>query len=80
MTTPDGLILGQPTPGGNIGYDLNLNNKSTNTLNHIVATDTVPSPATIAFFSAPAGVSCSGLGTNTLTCTSAQLSAGSSST
>ena len=49
---------------------------STNTLNHIVASDTVPSPATVVFFSAPPGVSCSGLGTNTLTCTSSQLTAG----
>ncbi len=71
-----GLILGAPTPGGNIGYRLNLNNTSTNTLNHIVISDSVPSPATVAFFSAPTGVSCSGLGSNTLTCTSAQLAAG----
>jgi uncharacterized repeat protein (TIGR01451 family) len=72
----NGLILGQPTPGGNIGYRLNLNNQSTNTLNHIVISDTVPGTASVVFFSAPTGVSCSGQGTNTLTCTSSQLTAG----
>jgi uncharacterized repeat protein (TIGR01451 family) len=73
----DGLILGQPTPGGNIGYDLNVNNTSTNTLNHILFTDTIPSPATIDFINAPPGVSCSGSGTNTLSCSSTQLAASS---
>jgi len=70
------LILGTPTPGGNIGYDLNLSNTSTNTLNHVAFTDTIGSTGTIAYLNAPSNVSCSGLGTSTLSCTSSQLTSG----
>jgi len=72
-----GLIAGQPTPGGNIGYDLNVTNGSTNTLNHLVFTDTNGANGSIVFLSAPPNVSCTGVGTTTLSCTSAQLSSGS---
>src|SRR2546430_17669775 len=59
------LILGTPTPGGNIGYDLNLNNTSTNMLNHVAFPDTIGSRGTILHVNAPPNVLFSGLGTST---------------
>lgn len=68
------LVLGTPTPGKNIGYDLNIANGSTNTLNHLEFTDTIGSNGKIVYLNAPAGVSCSG--TVTLSCTTASMAAG----
>jgi hypothetical protein len=70
------LIAGQPTPGGNIGYDLNLDNQSSNAVNHIAFTDTTNPAGTIVYINAPPSVSCSGMGTATLSCTSSQLASG----
>jgi hypothetical protein len=70
------LVLGAPSPGGNIGYDLSVINGSTNTVNHLVFTDTIGNKGTVVFINAPANVSCSGMGTSTLSCTSVQLASG----
>jgi hypothetical protein len=71
------LVLGTPTPGKNIGYDLNISNQSTNTFNHLAFTDTIGSKATVVYVSAPSNVDCSGsMGKATLSCTSTQVVAG----
>jgi hypothetical protein len=71
------LVLGTPTPGKNIGYDINLANPidNPNTLNHIAFTDSIPG-GKIVYLHADPGVTCSG--TTTLSCTSQQLSSGAS--
>lgn len=76
LNDQDPLVLGAPTPGGNIGYDLNVSNVSTNTVNHLAFTDTIGNKGTVVFINAPATVSCTGQGTSTLSCTSDQLPAG----
>src|SRR5438876_3767717 len=65
------LVLGTPTPGGNIGYELKLSNEvtNTNTLNHIAFTDTIGSKGTIVYLSASSNTTCSGFGSSTLSCT-----------
>jgi hypothetical protein len=73
------LVLGAPTPGGNIGYDLRVFNDptiSTNTVNHVAFSDSIGSKGTVVYINAPSTVSCSGMGTSTLSCTSAQLASG----
>jgi hypothetical protein len=67
------LILGQPTPGGNIGFHINVSNQSTNTLNHLVFTDTNGANNTIVYLNFTGTGTCSGLGTGTLSCSSTQL-------
>ena len=72
------LVLGTPTPGKNIGYELKLSNDppNTNTLNHIAFTDTIGNKGTIVYLSFSANASCSGKGTSTLSCTGSQLAVG----
>ena len=77
VTDQSGVPLA-PTPGGNAAYDLNVSNNSINTLNHLIFTDTNGPGGTVEFFNAPATVSCSGVGTPTLSCSSAQLVSGAS--
>jgi hypothetical protein len=80
LNDPGPLVLGTPTPGGNIGYELNLLNAptNTNTFNHIQFTDTIGTGGTVVYLSTTANVSCSGKGSSTITCTSAQLASGES--
>jgi hypothetical protein len=80
LNDPGPLVLGTPTPGGNIGYELTLTNDpaNTNTFNHIKFTDTIGTGGTVVYVSTSANVSCSGKGTGTLSCTSAQLASGES--
>jgi hypothetical protein len=80
LNDPGPLVLGTPTPGGNIGYELNLLNAdtNTNTFNHIKFTDTIGAGGTVVYLSTTANVSCSGKGSSTITCTSAQLASGES--
>lgn len=68
-------IPGQPTPGGNIGYDFAVSNGSNPTLNHVIVTESIGSTGTVAFIKAT-GTTCSGLNTATLTCQVDQLSSG----
>ena len=74
------LVPGTPTPGGNIGYELNLLNDptNTNTFNHIKFTDTIGAGGTVVYVNTTANVSCSGKGSATLSCTSAQLASSES--
>ena len=71
------LVLGTPTPGQNVGYDIQIANPTDNpnTLNHIAFTDSIPG-GKIVYVQAGPGVTCSG--TTTLSCTSQQLSSGES--
>jgi hypothetical protein len=72
------LIAGQPTPGGNVGYDLQLTNTSRNTINHVTLGDTNGPTNTVVYFSSPdPAVTCTGLNTPTLNCTREQFTAGS---
>jgi hypothetical protein len=73
-----GLVLGTPTPGKNIGYDLFITNGSTNTLNHLAFTDTIGNKGSIVYLNADSATSCTGFGTATLSCTSGQVAAGAS--
>ena len=77
LNTVNPLIAGQPTPGGNIGYDINVTNSGSNTINHITLTDTNGSTNRVVYIQAtdPA-VTCSGLNTSTLSCARDQFTSG----
>ena len=67
-------ILGQPSPGGNIGYDITVQNNGTSTTNHLVLSESIGTGGAVGFVqSTPANV-CSG--TSTLTCQVKQFSSG----
>jgi uncharacterized repeat protein (TIGR01451 family) len=82
-----GDLQAGPSPGGNIGYTLRVENKSTSTANHFAFTDSID-PAGILFFADPdlsnaPGLTCSGTDgttTTTFSCQSTKLDPGQSFT
>jgi hypothetical protein len=68
-------VPGQPSPGGNIGYALAGQNTSTSVVNHFVFSETIGSKGKVVYLDFH-GVSCSGLGTDTVSCQLKQLGAG----
>jgi uncharacterized repeat protein (TIGR01451 family) len=67
-------VAGQPSPGGNIGYDLTVSNQGTSTANHLVLTESIGAGGSTVLVQSTPNV-CTG-GT-TLTCTIKQFPAGS---
>src|SRR3954471_21708085 len=45
-------IPGQPTPGGNVGYDVVVTNGGTSTINHVVLTQSIGSAGSVVFIKA----------------------------
>jgi hypothetical protein len=71
----NGLIPGQPSPGGNIGYALTGQNTSTSAVNHFTFSETIGAGGTVVYLDYH-GVSCSGKGTAKVSCSLKQLTAG----
>ena len=71
-------IPGQPTPGGNIGYELKGAADQGQTANHLVLTESIGSAGKVVYIGSTGnpGLSCSGLNTATLSCSLSQLKAG----
>lgn len=70
----NGDILGQPSPGGNVGYDITVSNQGTSTANHVVLTESIGTGGQVALIARATGIACSG--TTTLTCQLKQLPSG----
>src|SRR5580765_7748090 len=70
-------IPGQPTPGGNIGYELTGVADQGQTANHLNLTESIGSGGKVVFINSTGnpGLSCSGLNTATLSCSLSQLKA-----
>ena len=60
-------IQGQPTPGGNIGYDFVGTNTSNKKLSDVNITETIGAAGSVVLIQAT-GITCSGLNTPTLSC------------
>jgi len=77
----DGLTIpGQPSPGGNIGYDIQVSNNGTSVANHISLSQTIGSTGTVVYV-ASTGISCPAVTstpTSTLTCQISKLAVGAS--
>jgi uncharacterized repeat protein (TIGR01451 family) len=71
-------VPGQPSPGGNIGYTVNLTNDGTSTANHISVTETI-SAGTLVYVSVTGGIACPDVSpVSTLTCSLTKLEPGAS--
>ncbi len=70
-------IPGQPSPGGNIGYDLTVANNGTSVANHLSLTETIGATGALVYVNAT-GVSCNrpAPSVTTLTCTISKLGVG----
>jgi uncharacterized repeat protein (TIGR01451 family) len=69
-------ILGQPSPGGNVGYDIAVANQGTATANHVTFSESIGAGGQVVLIPVQAGISCTGIGTTTLSCQLKQLAAG----
>jgi uncharacterized repeat protein (TIGR01451 family) len=64
------LLTQAPTPGGNIFFTVSVDNNSPNAVNHLTITDTLGGDKVVYLSDT---VNCTGVGTNTATCTQAQM-------
>jgi uncharacterized repeat protein (TIGR01451 family) len=71
-------VPGQPSPGGNIGYTVNVSNNGTSTANHISVTETI-SAGTLVYVSVTGGITCPAVApVSTLTCSISKIEPGGS--
>jgi uncharacterized repeat protein (TIGR01451 family) len=75
-------VPGQPTPGGNIGYSVTVENNGTSTANHLSLTETIGSTGALVYVDA-SGISCGAVTSppqSTLSCQITKLDPGASFT